>query len=70
MIIEFLSKATFKCDCCGDYKMNGNKFKWTSIVTKEYLCDVCQKCAIREQFGTNYKKNQRYHKRIKKINKK
>ena len=57
-----------KCECCSKYEY-AYFFKWYSIVTDEYLCTICFKCARRELFGTKYKYNRNYEPWLKKIEK-
>ena len=57
--MKFVCKDSFKCECCKSYKMSGEKYQWTLLMTKAKLL-ICKKCAIREAFGTNYKKNKGY----------
>tara|TARA_R100000808_G_scaffold25031_1_gene60647 strand:- start:4995 stop:5147 length:153 start_codon:yes stop_codon:yes gene_type:complete len=45
-------------------------YDWTSIITKEHIGIICQKCAIREAFGTKYKKDKDYIKWREKYGKK
>ena len=59
-----------KCTCCGTYKMHAPFYDWTSIITKEHIGIICQKCAIREAFGTKYKKDKDYIKWREKYGKK
>ena len=51
---------TRRCTCCGTQKMRAPFYDWTSVITKEHLWVICQKCAIREAFGTKYKKDKKY----------
>ena len=54
------SNETRRCTCCGTQKMRAPFYDWTSVITKEHLGVICQKCAIREAFGTKYKKDKKY----------
>jgi hypothetical protein len=67
--MKLVGKKTNKCECCGKYDYNAYFFKWYSIVTKDYLCTICFKCARREMFGTKFKDNKRYEKWLKEIEK-
>lgn len=60
-----IGRATLKCNCCGVYKYNAPCYKWYSVFDDRYLGTICQKCAIREMFGSNYRNNARYKKWIK-----
>jgi hypothetical protein len=53
-------KQSFKCIRCFDYKHNAPKYLWIGLVTKEDLGEVCQKCAIIESYGSNYRNNKKY----------
>ena len=54
-------KKTGKCECCGDYKMNFQTYKWYSLFDSKLLCEhICSKCAKRE-LGS---KNKKAHKEI------
>ena len=64
----FLGKQGGKCECCGDYKMGGEIFKWITPMTKRTL-RVCKKCAIRETFGNKYKINNSYQQWVKRSKK-
>jgi hypothetical protein len=58
--VKLIGKNTKKCECCGKYGYNTYFYKWYSLVTKDYLCTICFKCARRELFGSKYKYNKRY----------
>ena len=51
---------TRRCTCCGTQKMRAPFYDWTSVITKEHVGVICQKCAIREAFGTKYKNDKKY----------
>ena len=54
-------KKTGKCECCGDYKMNFQTYKWYSLFDSELLLEhICKKCAKRE-LGS---KNKKAHKEL------
>lgn len=49
-------KLTGKCECCGDYKMNFQSYKWYSLFDDRLLCEhICKKCAKRELGSKNLK---------------
>ena len=50
----------FKCVRCNDYKHKSPMYLWIGVITKEELGSVCQKCAITEVFGGNYRNNKKY----------
>ena len=55
-----VGKGNSICKSCGKiYK--GNFYEWTGMITKSKGI-ICEKCAIRETFGTKYKQNRRYKK--------
>ena len=58
--MQLLGKESRKCECCDKYSYNAYFFKWYSIITEEYLCTICFKCARRELFGTRYNYSKRY----------
>ena len=58
--MQLLGKESRKCKCCDKYSYNTYFFKWYSIITEEYLCTICFKCARRELFGTRYNYSKRY----------
>ena len=62
-------KQSKKCECCGEYRYNVFFFKWYSLVTDDYLCTICFKCAKKELFGNKIKKNDRYDKWLEEIKK-
>jgi len=64
-----ISKCSENCESCGKYYYDTYFFKWYSIITKEYLCKICIKCATRQLFGTKFKHNRKYHKWLKKLEK-
>tara|TARA_B100001094_G_C18168156_1_gene793422 strand:- start:1749 stop:1970 length:222 start_codon:yes stop_codon:yes gene_type:complete len=57
--MKFVFKGSFKCECCKSYKMGGEQYKWILFYSKKELL-ICKKCALREAFGTDYKKNKKY----------
>ncbi len=59
--MKLLGKKSQKCRCCGEHRFC-NFFEWKSLVTKDFLGEICRKCAIREMFGTKWKANKRYKK--------
>ena len=66
-IMKYVGKKNLKCDSCGAYKYNAPVFEWYSLFDDRFLGIICQKCAVRETFGSNYKNNDRYKRWIKKI---
>ena len=49
-------KKTGKCECCGDYKLNFQTYKWYSLFDSKLLCEhICLKCAKRELGSKNKK---------------
>ena len=57
-----------KCECCCKHEY-AYYFKWYSIVTDDYLCTICFKCAKRELFGSKLRNNERYIKWLEEIEK-
>ena len=53
-------KLTRMCDACKKHKMSHRFFHWKSILTNDYLGLICNQCAYREGFGSNYKRNKKY----------
>ena len=66
-IMKYVGKKNLKCDSCGAYKYNAPIFEWYSLFDDRFLGTICQKCAVREKFGSNYKNNNRYKRWIKEI---
>ena len=64
-----ISKTDDRCESCDKYYYDTYFFKWYSIITKEYLCKICMKCATKQLFGTKFKHNKRYYKWLKKLEK-
>ena len=60
--MKLIGKQSRECECCKKYSYDVYFFKWYSILTKEYLCTICFKCARRELFGSKFKYNKRYYK--------
>ena len=56
-------KQQNKCICCSTLKST-IFYTWTSLVTKNALGIVCEKCMIRERFGRKYKTNKAYQRWI------
>ena len=56
-------KQQNKCVCCNTLK-SSIFYTWTSMVTKNALGIVCEKCMIRERFGRKYKTNKAYQRWI------
>ena len=54
-----VSKGHSICECCGKVH-KGMFYEWTGMITKDNLGIICEKCAIRESFGSKYKQNRRY----------
>jgi len=49
-------KITGECECCGDYKMNFQSYKWYSLFDGKLLFNhICKKCAKRELGSKNIK---------------
>ena len=60
--MKLIGKQSRECECCKKYFYDVYFFEWYSILTKEFLCIICFKCAIRELFGSKFKHNKRYYK--------
>ena len=58
--MKFIGRKSIKCNCCGGYKYNAPTFEWYSLFDDRLLGTICQKCAVRETFGSNYKNSKRY----------
>lgn len=61
----YAGRLTTKCKLCGTGKENAPFYQWISILRDEdgnfpEIGIICQRCAIREAFGTQYKTNKRY----------
>ena len=69
--MKCVGKKSLKCECCHEWKYGVFFYEWYSIISTEnkFIGIVCHKCAVRELFGTNYKKNKRYERWLKKIKK-
>ena len=67
--MRYVGKKSLECKCCGDYKYNAPFYDWYSILTEDLLCTICHKCAIRELFGTNYRRSKKYDRWLKEIKK-
>ena len=53
-------RNSFKCVRCTDYKYNAPMYLWIGMISKDDLGNVCQKCAISEAYGRNYRNNKQY----------
>ena len=59
-LVQKGKKITGKCECCGDYKMNFQSYKWYSAFDGRLLCEhICKKCATRELGSKNKKAHRR-----------
>ena len=67
--MKCVGKKSLKCECCCNWKYNAPFYKWYSIITEDFLGTICHKCAIRELFGTNYRRNKRYDKWLEEVKK-
>jgi hypothetical protein len=67
--MKCVGKKSLKCKCCCEWKYHAPFYEWYSMVTKEFIGTICHKCSVREQFGTNFKANKRYHRWLKKVKK-
>jgi hypothetical protein len=47
------------CAACKESRKT-QYYKWYNMVTKELNGFLCEKCAIRHNFGSNFKQNKRY----------
>ena len=68
--IEYIGKRSKICDCCKDYRMSGRFFSWVSLISDNFLGEICYKCARRELFGTKWKNNIGYEKWIEEMEQK
>lgn len=59
--MKLVGKKSQKCRACHEHRFT-NFYEWKSIITKEFHGYICEKCAIREMFGTKGKANKRYKK--------
>ena len=66
MRISLMGKLSRSCDSCGHYKNRAIFYNLKPHPAIIKLLDnfeiqiVCRDCAIREEFGSSYKKNRRY----------
>ena len=67
--MKCVGKKSLKCECCLDWKYNAPFYEWTSIVDDRFIGTICHKCAIRELFGTNYRRNKRYERWLEEVKK-
>ena len=67
--MRLIGKKYKKCECCSKYEY-AYFFKWYSIITEEYLCTICFKCAKRELFGNSPKNKEKYNKWLKNLKEK
>ncbi len=58
-------KTTARCTRCTDYKYNAPMYMWIGLITGHKLGKVCQQCAIKEAFGSNYRNNKKYQEWLK-----
>ena len=56
-------KQTKQCVVCTTLK-SSIFYTWTSMVTKDVLGSVCEKCMIKERFGRKHKTNKAYQRWI------
>jgi len=65
-IEEGLGKKLYKCELCGVTKKNSVYYKLKphpaiiKLLNNFDIRIVCHLCAMREEFGTNYRQNKRY----------
>ena len=60
-----VEKGNSICECCGKLH-RGMFYEWISTITKTNLGIICEKCALRESFGSKYKQTRRYKKWLRK----
>jgi|TARA_R100001082_G_scaffold95684_1_gene62977 hypothetical protein len=63
--MKSVGKGNSICDCCGKVH-RGLFYEWTGMITGNNLGLICEKCALRESFGSKYKQNRRYKKWLRK----
>ena len=57
--MKFIAVRDLKCGSCGKTKWNTPCYMWHTMMTEKQI-EVCQNCAIREEFGSKYSQNKRY----------
>ena len=67
--MKCVGKKSLKCKCCCEWKYHAPFYEWYSMVTKEFIGNICHKCYVRELFGTNFKANKRYKRWLEKVKK-
>ena len=57
--MTFNGVRDIKCERCGRTKWNEYTYIWKTMIS-EIEVNVCQDCAIREEFGNKFSQNKRY----------
>lgn len=57
--MTFKSKSLDYCCSCGRNE-NINHYQWVSLVTKDLLGVICEKCAVKEVWGNKFRTNKGY----------
>ena len=65
--MRYIGRKNLQCKCCKAYKYNAPAFDWYSMLDNDFIGTICQKCAVRELFGSNYRNSKRYKEWIKEI---
>ena len=61
--MKFVGKILAICDhFCKKKPRNTNFYAWYTFFDREFLKEMCQTCAFREVWGSNYKQGKNYKK--------
>tara|TARA_Y100000310_G_scaffold236100_1_gene239260 strand:- start:316 stop:534 length:219 start_codon:yes stop_codon:yes gene_type:complete len=59
--MKYAGKMTAECDhFCSKRVCNAKFYHWFSYLDKEFIKTMCEKCALREMWGYNYKQQRGY----------
>ena len=69
--MKCVGKKSLKCECCKEWRYDAPFYEWYSVVVMKnmLIAVVCHKCAVRELFGSNYKRNKRYERWLEEVKK-
>ena len=61
--MKLVWKKLAVCDhFCNNKPRNAKFYHWFSLLTKDFIREMCETCALREAWGYNYKQSRRYKK--------
>ena len=63
--MKYVGRRVAVCNhFCNNKPYNGRFYDWYSFFENKLLKTMCEKCALREVWGYNYKQNKHYKKWI------